>query len=237
MSVVRRNLFKMGVVICFVISALWAGADADSLAQKQKSTTQIEPQEVASTASNDVVELYRYRTKDGKERIFVEMSVDDALFLYASDNGREPRKVELCYDRYHDGENFLADGWWTPLYYTMSPDGRSLYVVTRMHANSNGWVTEYQLFKIDCESLDARLLAECAAIEVTERGFTTAIARLTNKNKAQFTYQEVWLMHDQRIDWNGNIAATSRKEYNYKQMVKRFAADAKGYKLVKGFKN
>ena len=228
-------LIMLGVVIA-TMGCKRMGATQQHAAD----TTLVKTEQKQSVVAipDSALELYSYDMPDGKVRVFFELMGEYGLNLNTmTSNEGEPRKVELCYDRYHDGENFLADGWWTPLYYTMSPDGRSLYVVTRMHANSNGWVTEYQLFKIDCESLDARLLAECAAIEVTERGFTTAIARLTNKNKAQFTYQEVWLMHDQRIDWNGNIATTSRKEYNYKQMVKRFAADAKGYKLVKGFKN
>lgn len=95
--------------------------------------------------------------------------------------------------------------------------------------------TEYQLFKIDCESLESKLLAECAALEATEKGFTIAKARLTNEDTAQFTNQEEWVMHDVQLDWDGNTVATSSKEYSVEQMHDRFAIDEKGDHLVKGF--
>lgn len=112
---------------------------------------------------------------------------------------------------------------------------RSLHVVTRMHANSDGWITEYQLFKIDCECLESKLLAECAALEATKKGFTIAVARLANEDTARFTHQEEWVVHDVQLDWDGNTVKSSSQEYSVEQMCYRFVIDAKGYHLVKGF--
>ena len=226
-------LIILGVVIATI------GCNSSSGGQDQAvDTTQVKTEQKQSVLAipDSVLELYSYKMTDGKERMFFELMGEYGLNLYTmtSTEGK-PKKLELVYDRYHDGNNFLADGWWTPLYYKISPDGQSLYIVTRMNANSDGWVTEYQLFKIDCETLNTKLLAECAALEATEKGFTIAVARLTNPDTAEFTYQEVWVMHDQLLDWNGKTISTSKKEYSYKQMVNRFAIDAEGYHLVKGF--
>lgn len=42
-------------------------------------------------------------------------------------------------------------------------------------------------------------------------------------------------MHDVQLDWDGNTVATSSKEYSVEQMHDRFAIDADGNHLVKGF--
>lgn len=68
-----------------------------------------------------------------------------------------------------------------------------------------------------------------------KKGFTIAVARLTNEDTAQFTYQEVWVMHDVQLDLDGNTVATSSKEYSSEQMYDSFTIDTKGYHLVKGF--
>ena len=229
--------FALLFFVMLVVAAVGCNSVSGSreTAMKQDSAAVgVDERNIPLTLPDSAMELYRFQTRSGAERAFFELQ-NEHCYLYTIDSGQEPRKLELFYDRCHDGRNFLADGWWTPLYYKVGPDGRSLYVVSRMHANSDGWVTEYQLFKIDCETLETRLLTDCAAIEVTENGFTIAVARLTNEDTAQFTYQEVWVMHDQLLDWNGDTISTSKKEYSYEQMVKRFAIDADGYHLVKGF--
>lgn len=60
-------------------------------------------------------------------------------------------------------------------------------------------------------------------------------ARLTNGDTAQFTYQEEWVMHDIKLDLDGNTIKTSSREYSWEQMCDRFAIDEKGNHLVKGF--
>ena len=200
------------------------------------SQVKIEQKSSVEAIPDSALKLYSYKMADGKVRVFFELMGEYGLNLYTMTFTEcKPRKLELVYDRYHNGDNYLANGWWPPLYYKVSPDGRSLYVVTRMLANSDGWITEYQLFKIDCESLKSKLLAECAALEATEKGFTISVARLTNGDTAQFTYQEEWVMHDVKLDLDGDTVKSSSREYNWEQMCDRFAVDAEGNHLVKGF--
>lgn len=226
------------LIILGVVIATMGCKRMSATQQHGADTTQVKTEQKQSVVAipDSALELYSYNMPDGKVRVFFEMMQEYGLNLYTmtSTEGK-PYKVELVYDRYHDGDNFLADGWMTPLYYKVSPDEQSLYVVTRMHANSDGWITEYQLFKIDCETLKSKFLAECAALEATEKGFTIAVARLTNEDTAQFTYQEVWVMHDVQLDLDGNTIITSSREYSWEQMCDRFAIDEKGNHLVKGF--
>lgn len=226
------------LIILGVVIATMGCKRTGTAQQNAADTTQVKTEQKQSVVAipDSALELYSYNMPDGKVRVFFELMGEYGLNLYTMTyTESKPNKLELVYDRYHDGDNFLADGWMTPLYYKVSPDGKSLYVVSRMHANSDGWITEYQLFKIDCETLKSKLLAECAALEATEKGFTIAVARLTNEDTAQFTYQEVWVMHDVQLDLDGNTVATSSQEYSSEQMHDRFAVDAKGYHLVKGF--
>lgn len=227
----------MIMVMCMTIVMMGCNGLSDGQVQVLDTMQDKTKQKLSVEAILDsALELYNYNIADGNVRVFFEMMGEYGLNLYTmTSTDRKPSKVELVYDRYHNGVNFLADGWMTPLYYKVSPDGKSLYIVSRMHANSDGWITEYQLFMIDCESLESKLLAECAALEATEKGFTIAVARLTNEDTAQFTYQKEWVMHDVKLDWDGNIVATSSQEYSMEKMHGRFAVDEDDCHLVKGF--
>ena len=116
-------------------------------------------------------------------------------------------------------------------YYTFSPDKRSLYVLGYVCANSNGWTVNYHLYKMDCESLKMNKIASCAAIKKTKRGFMIAECRITNEETAKCTADEVWLIHDVNIDWNGRVIYSDKKEYDYNEMEKRYSPS-----LVKGFR-
>lgn len=200
----------------------------------------------AQTETNSVVlpdnalELYRYRKPDGGERVFFEFGGANnneygSYKLYTQDVGNKPRQLVLFYDRYNDGENMYEDGWFTPLYYRISPNRQNLYVVTQIHANSNGWTREYQMFKIDCKTLKVSLIADCAGVKTAKNGFTIAVARLKNK-KETFTYKQKWLIHDVLIDWEGKTIKKFTNEYHPNQLSDRYADSSEDYTYIKGFK-
>ena len=233
-------MMKFASFILVITALVTVGCNAvsgsrDSAMEHDSAAVSADERIVPVVLPDSALELNRYLVGNGAERVFYELKEELDYNLFFQDGGKAPQRLELVYDRYDNGHNMLEDGWPIPLYYNVSPDRQSLYVVSRMLANSDGWVTEYQLFKIDCKSLNIELLADCAAIEATDNGFTIAVARLTNEDTAQFTYQEIWMMHDEKLDWNGNNIGKSKKEYSYDQMIKRFAIDADGNHLVKGF--
>ncbi|MBR1518674.1 MAG: hypothetical protein IJ624_04150 [Prevotella sp.] len=124
----------------------------------------------------------------------------------------------------------IPDGYYSRLY-TISPDRRYLYILGYVCANSNGWTVNYHLYKLDCESLKIKEIAKCAAIKKTKRGFMIAKCRITNEDTAKCTADEIWLIHDVNIDWNGRVISSDKKEYDYAEMERRYSP-----RLVKGFK-
>lgn len=168
--------------------------------------------------------FYRYKLDDGQERIFYQERIEGLFQLYSKiyHNTEPPIRVTTEYDRFHDGQDFFSDGAPSSYLYTISPDKKSVYVVANSWANSNGWTTNYQLFRIDCITLESELLVECAAIRATKDGFTVAQARLTNEAEAKCTADEIWVMHDENINWEGKVVSKSSNEYDYDEMEKKY---------------
>ena len=96
--------------------------------------------------------IYTYKCKDGHSHIFCDVygaSWQYHLLFSSDENGYEDvQRVELVYHRY-DSTNFLEEGNPCAFYYLPSPNRKNLYIITRVFANSNGWTTEYQLFKVN----------------------------------------------------------------------------------------
>lgn len=179
--------------------------------------------------------IYTYICDSGYTRVFCDVygSWYHHLFVSNENASKDVDLVELVYHRY-DSTNFLEDGNPCAFSYTISPDGENLYLVTRVFANSNGWTTEYQLFKVNCETLEAKFICDCAAMAVTENGFTVAQARLTNRDEATCNAEQIYVMHDEFLDWDGNVLRVSNEEYDYDMMDVKYLNDDDSY--LKGFK-
>lgn len=203
---------------------------------------------VADSMSSDSVppyvstDFYTYTCKDGHKRVFYRVCWNkgdfwesNALFVRNENISDESQFIPLAYQRYDDDQDFFTVLGGIPglSHYTVSKDKRYLYVVTEAHANSNGWITEYQLLKVDCETLDAEFICECAAIASTDIGFIIAVARLTNEDTARGTADEIWVMHDEYLDWDGNVIKVSKQEYYYETMQDKYLHGE--YTLIKGF--
>ena len=187
--------------------------------------------------------LCSYTCKDGHSRLFVDVfyHVADSYYeeyhgLYVVDDlPRDTTFIQLKYPRYEGEEDFFSYIGGIPnyiLYYT-GRDNKSLYVVTRANANSNGWTTEYQLFIVNCETLEAKYICDFAAIATTDEGFRIAVTRLTNEDTATCTADEIWVMHDEYLDWNGKVTHVDTAEYDYGIMNKKYLRGE--YTYVKGF--
>lgn len=182
--------------------------------------------------------LYSFVGENGKNRKFYEFISEDSLgqLWYVDDGNEVPKRIPTKYDRYNEGEDHFEDGF-PRMKYLVSPDGKKLYVATTVWANSDGWVTDYQLFLIDCESLSVSMIVECAAIMVTDQGFKIAECRLTNEKEAETTADEIWAIHDVYLDWQGKIIVDDKEhEYSDTRMVKKYSTKKKSdMLLVKGF--
>lgn len=211
----------------------------------QASTTEVSAEtQTAEPLHEWVVDtLYAYVCQNGNQRVFVDvyMHIPEAYdeeqhTLFAVDESpRDTTFIELKYPRYEEIDDFFAFIGGIPdhILYLPSADKKSLYLVTRVHANSDGWASEYQLFILNCETLEAKYICECAAIATTNNGFRIAVARLTNEETATCTADEIWVMHDEYLDWKGNVTRIDKKEYDYKVMDEKYKTGE--YTYVKGF--
>lgn len=233
---------RHAVLLLFVIIGFAAQVSASTLC-----TVAGVPDEIMCTAMPKLTyKLHTYTTRAGKKRTFMAVNDEGYFKIFYTDEGdRYAHRIKTVYDRYDDGTDFYDEGLWATmdyetdrvvgLDYTVSPDNRFLYVVGDIRANSNGWIYEYQLFRINCETLEVKIIADAAAIAVTERGFKYAEARLTNEDTATCTADENWVMHDVEIDWEGvRYFFYNGEEYNYDVMTKNYGRTLrKGFRLTK----
>lgn len=138
------------------------------------------------------------------------------------------------YDRYDDGHNWQGQLLMGKPHYALSPDLDAVFVVTCVFANSDGWVREYQLFRLDCASLDVELLGDYAGIRIEPEGPVCSVARLTNKD-ALCTADRIWVMHDVRLDWQGCQLSVDSEEYDYYELERRYATSEE-FVLLPGFR-
>lgn len=188
--------------------------------------------------------IYTFTCADGHKRAFYDIywnregnEFAHDLGVQDNDDSKTNRIIPLVYQRYEDVPDFFAfiGGCPKQFQYTVSPDKKYLYIVTCVMANSNGWTSEYQLFKVNCETEDIQFICDCAAMAVNKKGFVVAQARLTNEDEATCTTEEIWVMHDEYLDWDGKVLRVSNDEYDYDTMVRRYMNEDNSY--LKGFRN
>lgn len=180
--------------------------------------------------------IHRYICEDGHARLFGflcwkktdwEFWGRKVVFVKEENSQDDIFLPDLCGYPYYDPE------WPDLSHYLVSEDKKSLYIVAQPHANSNGWIWNYHLFKFDCETLEMIFICAGAAIAATKEGFTIAVARLANADTARSTADEIWVMHDEYLDWNGYVTKVWQNEYNYSVMEERYSQG--NHTLLKGF--
>lgn len=190
--------------------------------------------------------IYTYTCEDGHSRAFFDVywhmkyneyfpEMDHNFGVMENEDKHTKTFIPLLYQRYEDIPDYFAyiGGCPCQFHYTVSPDKKYLYLVTCVQANSNGWTSEYQLFKVDCETTEVTFICECAAIAAIENGFVVAKARLTNPETTTCTADEIWVLHDEYLDWNGKVVSVDKHEYKYKRMEKKYQHGE--YTYVRGF--
>lgn len=169
----------------------------------------------------EIVVLWETDLPEGKHRKFGQIHEEYTYKLIAIDKTSEVY-IPTPYYRYDDGEDFYADGIHEPFHYSVSPDSKYLYLVTAVQANGSGWVTEYQLYKINVSTLECKMITECAAIEATGTGFKIAKDGLDEDDTASCTLEEKMMVHDEYLDWEGNTVKIDKNEYFHDVMVSKY---------------
>lgn len=102
-----------------------------------------------------------------------------------------------------------------------SPDGRYVYVVGDITANSTGWVSSLIIYQVDTETLKAKLVNGVAAWRLEKDGFTVAsVTRCTTPN-AEFSYQMDFAFEDITYGFDGKVKHKS-KEYPSNEIKARY---------------
>lgn len=221
-----RNLVLLSVILfCFSSCVNNPFHSVDQSLQ----TTQIQDLEIVQSSHPDTILIVKL--SDGKIHEFYQVT-SDHYNLYTKIKGEDSTEViSFAYYRYEDYEPFYTDGFYIPIHYVVSQDKRYIYIATSIMANSNGWISDYQIFRVDVESKKTKLITECAAIKAVSDGFIVAQARLTNEGVC--VADEIWYMHDEKINFDGKVIDVSDKEYD---SFKKYSSQSDENVLLKGFK-
>lgn len=97
----------------------------------------------------------------------------------------------------------------------------SVYVIGDLVPNSDGWTVRYQLYKVDCQTLETKHIGDFAAIHFEDDGFKAATTRLTNPD-AKCTADEVFAIQDNYYNYDGTLIRKGETEYRYDDMLKQY---------------
>lgn len=146
------------------------------------------------------------------------------FFITSGENGYRFMVYDSSKDRYHDID-FNADDYLNGGVPEMSgfasPDGRYVYVVGNILANSTGWVSNYIIYQVDTKTLKAKLVNAVAAIRLEKNGFTvTSMTRCTTPD-ASCSAEMDFAFEDITYGFDGKVKKKS-KEYGSSGIKKRY---------------
>ena len=114
--------------------------------------------------------------------------------------------------------DYMDGGAWAMMLYSKDS---SVYVIGDLVPNSDGWTVRYQLYKVDCQTLETKHIGDFAAIQFEDNGFRAATTRLTNPD-ATCTADEVFAIQDNYYNYDGTLIRKGENEYPYDDMIKEY---------------
>ena len=146
------------------------------------------------------------------------------FFITNGENGYRFMVYDSSKDKYYDIE-FKADDYLNGGVPGMSgfpsPDGRYVYVVGDILANSTGWVCTLIIYQVDTKTLKAKLVNGVAGIKLEKNGFTVASETRCVTPDAEFSYQMDFAFEDITYGFDGKIKRKS-KEYSSKEIIPKY---------------
>ena len=154
------------------------------------------------------------------------------FFIRNGENGYRFMVYDSSEDRYHNID-FNADdylnGGVPGITAFASPDGRYVYVVGDILANSTGWVCTLIIYQIDTKTLKAKLVNGVAAWRLEKDGFTVASETRCTTPDAEFSYQMDFAFEDITYGFDGKVKHKS-KEYPSKEIETRYGKNTNAVK-------
>ena len=136
-------------------------------------------------------------------------------------------------DKYYDidfnADDYLNDGA-AGLSGFESPDGKFVYVVGDILANSTGWISTLIIYQVDTKTLKAKLVNGVAAWRLEKDGFTVASETRCTTPEAECSAEMDFAFEDITYGFDGKVKHKS-KEYPSKEIELRYG---KNTNVVKG---
>lgn len=102
-----------------------------------------------------------------------------------------------------------------------SPDGKYVYAIGNIKANSTGWINTFQIYQIDTSTQRTKFVKGVAAWRMEKDGFTVASETRCVTPDAQFSAEMDFAFEDITYDFDGKVQFRS-KEYPSKEIKKRY---------------
>ena len=194
----------------------------DSLTMTEDSTTMSED----STTMSDTtcyMSIYKKPLGNGQYRDF---------FITCGEYSYRFKVYDSSKDKYYDidfyAEDYLNEG--VPgMSGFASPDGRYVYVVGDILANSTGWISTLIIYQVNTETLKAKLVNGVAAWRLEKDGFTVASETRCTTPDAECSAAMDFAFEDITYGFDGKVKHKS-KEYPSKEIEARYGKDTNAVK-------
>ena len=159
--------------------------------------------------------IYKKEFENGQYRDFYITRGEDGYIFRAYDSAiKQYHNIDFNADDYMNGGVPGITGF-------ASPDGRYVYVVGDILANSTGWICTLLIYQIDTKTLKAKLVNGVAAWRLEEDGFTVASETRCTTPDAQCSAEMDFAFEDITYGFDGKIKHKS-KEYPSNEIELRY---------------
>lgn len=223
----KKSIFSvmgMMLAVCMVMSCqkgkTTAKGESDSIVTEDSTTTAEDPtmrSEDSATMSDTTsyLSVYKKPLGNGQYRDFV---ITQGEYSYRF------RVYDSSENKYYDID-FNEDGYMNEgvagISGFASPDGRFVYVVGDILANSTGWISTLIIYQVNTKTLKAELINGVAAWRLEKNGFTVASETRCTTPDAECSAAMDFAFEDITYGFDGKVKHRS-KEYPSKEIEARY---------------
>ena len=224
-----------------IVLMFFAGLIAANLSCTNKPSSQKEPQpvEADSVTADFVVEVKNIEEDIDEEDRYLSVYKKPLgngqyrdFFITYQENGYRFKVYDSSKNKYFDID-FNADGYMNDgipgISGFASPDGRYVYVVGDILANSTGWTSTLVIYQVNTKTLKAKLINSVAAWRLEKDGFTVASWTRCTTPEAEYSYQMDFAFEDITYGFDGKVKHRS-KEYPSEEIETRYGKNTNAVK-------
>ena len=159
--------------------------------------------------------IYKKELENGQYRDFYITRGEDGYIFRAYDSAsKQYHNIDFNADDYMNGGVPGITGF-------ASPDGRFVYVVGDILANSTGWISTLLIYQIDTKTLKTKFVNGAAAWRLEADGFTVASETRYTTPDAQcsaemdFAFEDITYGFDGKIKYKSNEYPSNEIEARY----------------------